>query len=142
MYCSHDEANLLRCPFSDIDVQRILNALRFISNPKEKGVAHITVRGPYQRHLEKTEIENAATTVENTPISVDGIGTFFGPDQNTVFLKCSSSALRKIWQKSDYVYNPHITLYDAENREVAEDLANQLNQIDLHFVAGLLECFH
>ncbi len=110
-------------------LQRLLDAMRFVANPKARHRAHITIRGPYRRKhkLEDLSILNGAA------VSSSGVGNFFEDGQTTVFLRCDSSALRQSHKLGDYGYNPHITLYNGESREFAQRLYDTLSHIDLRF---------
>ena len=119
--------------FADPAVQRILDAIRYLSNPAEKGAAHITVRGPYHRRLNDGNVKKVAAIVEGSMISVRGLDTFFGHNQNTVILRCAAESLRKVWMKRDYDYNPHITIYDGPERSVGQDIIDHLAELDLYF---------
>lgn len=110
----------------DTDSQKALDAIRLLAEPGEKNRAHITVRGPYkQRH----HFPVASRAVRGSPILIDGIGTFFGPKQNTVFMSCDSPGLRKAWYKPHLKdVHPHMTIYDGKDRAFAEALASALSR--------------
>ncbi|MDY6994314.1 MAG: hypothetical protein SVR94_17150 [Pseudomonadota bacterium] len=116
--------------FSNKNIQSMLDAIVFLSNPSEKESAHITFAGPYYSD-ESTKLESRI--LEYTDISILGAGNFFSNNQNTVFLKCDSPLLKRVWHKPDFPYNPHITLYDGKNRNLAEKLFNIVNSHRLFF---------
>lgn len=116
--------------FNDRDVQRCVDAIRLICDPNEKGCAHITVRGPYRQRY---NVQAIARKIQGKTIDVDGVGSFFEEKQNTIFLKCSSPSLEEVWMKSDYGYNPHVTLYDGTSRKLATMLLDTLLRLDLKF---------
>lgn len=107
-----------------------LNAIRYLSNPTEKYDAHITIRGPYKKHI---NIDNYNKIIENDTIEITAVGKFFEKKQNTVFLQCYSDNLKKIWHKSDYGFKPHITLYDGKSRTFASNLIKILNSHLINF---------
>lgn len=109
--------------FLDTTVQALLDAIRLLSNPQEKGRAHITVRGPYSRQQRFSKL---GELLQGTEVLADGLGAFFEGSQNTVYIRCNSESIRKVWKKSDYGYTPHIALYDGDSREFAEQLLVKL----------------
>ena len=116
--------------FQDQLLQHTLDAMRFIADPKEKFSAHITIRGPY---LQKYHFRRMDRRIHGAQVMADGVGSFFGEDQNTVFIRCRSEILRYVWKKSDYEYNPHITLYDGSSRNFARMLLDRLDHLPLRF---------
>ena len=71
--------------------------------------------------------------IKNTFINVNEIGNFFEDKQNTVYLKCESENLNKIWDKKDYNYNPHLTIYDGKNIPFAHNLFHSLDDLNIRF---------
>jgi 2'-5' RNA ligase len=124
----------------DKKLQVYLDALRLIINSSEKRRSHITIRGPLKRLYSLKELERWNTVINGAFISITGVGSFFNHNQNTVFLKCESAALREIWKKSEYGYNPHITLYDGKSKEYANSLLKILNKYryNITFSVGCL----
>lgn len=116
--------------FEDTGLQKGLDAIRFICNPTEKTRAHITIRGPYSRRV---NLKHIVDSIRGTRVYTSGLGTFLDHKQNTVFIKCDSTRLRRVWKKSDYGYNPHITLYNGESREFACQLAERLTALQFTF---------
>jgi hypothetical protein len=78
--------------------------------------------------------------IDGTEVTAHGVGSFFGYSQNTVFIKCHSEMLRDVWRKTDYGFNPHVTIYDGESREFAEMLLGRLYHLTIkfRFVVGRL----
>jgi hypothetical protein len=112
-------------------IRTALDAIRLFARPQTKHPAHITVRGPYSDYRDP-RMWTAA--VRGQCVEVGGVGTFFGPDQNTVFLRADAPAIRLIWDKPDFPdYNPHLTIYDGESRDFAESLRAILVQKDPRF---------
>ena len=116
--------------FRDRRLQYSLDTMRFIADPSEKNYAHITVRGPYQQRYNLNGMDRR---IDGTEVLADGVGSFFGYSQNTVFLKCHSEILRDVWKKTDFGFNPHVTIYDGESRKFAEMLLERLNHLTLRF---------
>ena len=123
--------------FRNRRLQYSLDAMRFIANPLEKNYAHITVRGPYKQRYNLRAMDKA---IDGTEVTAHGVGSFFGYSQNTVFIKCHSEMLRDVWRKTDYGFNPHVTIYDGESREFAEILLGRLYHLTIkfRFVVGRL----
>lgn len=111
--------------------QACLDVMRLLCNPSVQASAHLTVRGPYD---DKPELDSAWYRFRNINVSVIGVQNFFGPDQNTVSLKCELPDLKSIWWKKDYKNGtPHITIYDGESRSVAEQVDLILSKYDWNF---------
>ena len=109
----------------------LLDAIRVIANPATKHSAHITVRGPYTDYQDP---RRWSAGVQGQRVHVGGVGTFFGPSQNTVLLKVEASAIQALWYKPDYSgYNPHVTIYDGNSRQFAEGLLDVLTPQNLTF---------
>ena len=116
--------------FEDKDLQRMLDAIRLVCEPGEKTQAHITIRGPYsQRYNLSAQQER----IRGSRIAADGVDHFFNEGQSTVFIKCNSHELREAWKKSDFGFNPHITLYDGSSRTFATCLLQLLSGLNLSF---------
>ncbi len=113
-----------------------LNAIKFLSDPKQKILTHITVRGPYEHKLDEKKQKEIEKKINGKIVSINGVGAFFNENQSTVYLKCDSEDLMEIWDKPSYKgYNPHITLYDGKSREYAKKLLNVLSRNDISFEA-------
>ena len=123
---------------SDPIIQLCIDAARVICNPTEKEFSHITVRGPYKQRY---KLRHQNRIIKGAKIHISDVGNFFNSKQNTVFLKCSSPKLKKVWKKGDYAYNPHLTIYDGESKEFAIELFDILKnyRINLYFIAEKLE---
>ena len=115
-----------------------IDAIRVLANPAEKHRAHITVRGPYY-HGGK-QVGSFNRLVEGSEVSIKGSGHFFDFGQNTVFLQCESPDLQAVWDKPDFGFNPHITLYDGSSQEFARNLWEIVSKhpYELSFIAGPL----
>ena len=115
-----------------------IDAIRVLANPPEKHRAHITVRGPYYRGGKQVGTINRF--VEGAEISINGSGNFFDSGQNTVFLRCESPSLEDVWDKPDYGFNPHVTLYDGSSHDFARSLWEIVSSriYEFSFIAGPL----
>lgn len=96
-----------------------LDAVRYLADPSAKHLAHITVRGPC---AEPIATEPLNRQLAGNLITLAGVDSFRGDRQQTVFLGCDGTRLRRVWAKRDYGYHPHITLYDGEDPAFAEAL--------------------
>ena len=103
----------------DGEIRACIDTIRFFIDPDQKWRAHITVRGPYELGADVSQLDQY---LEGNEVYVLGVDQFSGKNQCTVFLRCDGTKLRQVWDKPDYPYNPHITLYDGDSREVAEEL--------------------
>jgi hypothetical protein len=115
-----------------------VDAIRFICNPTEKQRAHLTVRGPYQKRINISELSKK---IVGDTVSIDRVGNFFDSGQNTVFFHCHATDLERVWNKPHYPFNPHISLYDGNSREFAERLYELVSRYSycLKFQADELE---
>ncbi len=115
-------------------IRTLIDGIRFLADPKQKYQAHLTVRGPYKRTPKKYE-RHWNTSIRDHDIHINGLGTFFNDTQNTVYLSCEGGdSLKSIWNKRDYKeYNPHITLYNGNDRKYAEQLKDVLNGLEFDF---------
>jgi hypothetical protein len=115
-----------------------LDAIRFLCNPAEKQRAHITVRGPYRKRI---DVKRLSEKVNGGIVSFDGVGNFFDSRQNTIFFRCSAPRLRAVWNKPDFPFNPHLTIYDGKSAEFAHRLFDLMSRYEypLRFRAEELE---
>ena len=115
-----------------------INAIRVLASPAEKSRAHITVRGPYPGVTNLTN--TISRVIESSEINIHDPGNFFDSGQNTVYLRCRSSKLETVWDKPDYGFNPHITLYDGPSREFAGKVWDSVSSrtYNISFIAGPL----
>jgi hypothetical protein len=124
----------------DPELSDCVDAIRLLANPAEKSAAHLTVRGPYQRKLPMGRLNEK---ISGKTIFVDKVGNFFQEHQNTVFFSCFSPDLPLVWKKSDFGFNPHITVYDGKSESFAKRLYSVLrrHRYSFRFTAGRLEPF-
>ena len=107
-------------------VQSAIDLMRVVAKPDTRRRAHLTLRGPYAEPLPAAVQTEVAATVADAPISVGGAGSFFGPSQSTIFVRCDGDVLRSVWDKPGLGYTPHLTVYDGEDREFASRLLSAL----------------
>ncbi len=74
-------------------------------------------------------------------ITINGVGRFREDGQNTVFFDCDGTLLDKVWDKKDFPYNPHITLYDGLSQDFADKLEATIGHFDynLDFISDRLQ---
>lgn len=113
---------------TDPVLETCIDAIRLLLNPQEKRPAHLTVRGPYAQKLSKLVVERISTKIEGSSIRITGVDSFFATNQNTVMFKCVSPRLLDVWHKPDYEFNPHITIYDGDSRQIAAQLLRTLSK--------------
>jgi hypothetical protein len=115
-----------------------IEAIRLLANPTEKSPAHVTVRGPYGRKL---PLKHLSDKISGKSVFVNKVGNFFPEGQNTVFFACSSPFLLSVWKKSDFGFNPHITIYDGNSKSFARKLYSIMRRCkySFKFTAGRLE---
>jgi len=121
---------------ADPFVQSCLDLIRYLAEWSEKTPAHITVRGPYARRLPEKVEHNINKQISGVNINVLGIAAFFENSQNTVYLRCSAPELSQVWYKPNYPFNPHLTLYDGNDRAFAEELLSGLNSCSKQFAVS------
>jgi len=109
-------------------IRRYINAIKILSDSKQRTEAHITVRGPYKKRLSNELIKNYSNVISGESLIISDVQNFFAFNQNTVYFKCShNDNLKKIWNKITYnSFTPHITLYDGGDRNFAIKLYNKL----------------
>jgi hypothetical protein len=124
----------------DKKIATILNFIKYICSPNSKTEIHLSVRGPYKVKLSATKIEELNNIVKGALIRVNELSNFFLYNQNTVYLRCISNIVKKVWNKTGYGYNPHLTLYDGKDAQFAFELYETLKdiEIDIQFSASNL----
>ncbi len=115
-----------------------LEAIRVLSNPRVKDLAHITVRGPYRKPV---SIDSVNRKLVGNRAVLDRAGNYFKDGQNTVFFGCTSPKLREVWRKPDYSFDPHVTIYDGDSLSFAKELYQTLSKYSyrIEFSADMLE---
>jgi hypothetical protein len=112
----------------DHGLQELLDLAIFVLNPAEKLSAHITVAGPFS----DPKSLSPDTDFFNK-ICVFGVDRFRSSHQNTILLKVDADDLKQIWDKPDFPFNPHLTIYDGDDWELADRLYEALFQLRLFF---------
>ena len=122
---------------ADVEVGPALDLIKIICNPFVKTHAHVTLRGPYTRKADDARAWNKKWVEEKNQISAitfKGLLSFFRPGQNAVSLGCEFPEVQELWYKPDYPHGvPHLTLYDGESREFADDVLKVLGRFDWNF---------
>lgn len=107
--------------------QAHLDAILLLANPHEKFSAHITLAGPFTN---AEPLKKLTKFMEfDSTVSVMGVGEFQNKFQNTIYLPVESEVFKGRWNKKDYGYKPHITLYDGANRALASQLKKVLRTV-------------
>jgi hypothetical protein len=121
----------------DTKIRACVDTIRYLANPDEKHEAHITVRGPYERAIDHEALNKSLT---GNVITIDGVGTFDNGSHSVVYFRADGTHLRNVWDKSDFPYNPHVTLYDGSSRALADELERVLSgyRYHLQFVSDRL----
>lgn len=100
-----------------------LDAIRLLADPATRTKAHVTIRGPYTQRLRSVDEQRWTASLQGEVIRLAEPDAFFGPSQNTIYLRCEAPALQKMWSKRDYPdFRPHLTLYDGPSRAFADGL--------------------
>lgn len=120
---------------NDKNAQTFVDGIRLLCTSKVKHTAHITLKGPKNS---KNEIEFQSIRRNEQIVKVNGVGNFFAYGQNTVYLKCDlnddGEQIKSMIDKPDYGNeNPHITLYDGDDRVFAEQLYNITQKYKIQF---------
>ncbi|MEX2410814.1 MAG: DNA methyltransferase [Candidatus Paceibacterota bacterium] len=112
--------------------QTLIDGIRLFANPKIKHKAHVTIRGPYKN---LNDIPHVRIRKENQIIKITKVDNFFSENQNTVFFRVKlRERLKNLLYKPDYSNeNPHITLYDGDNRGFAENIYKLLQNYHISF---------
>lgn len=124
--------------FLDPEINALLSGLRkeFIGKTSHNNI-HITVRGPYKNKLANTQIDKYWNKIKNDDILISNIGIFDNNGFQIVYLKVKSDHLKSIWWKPDYQvskhgFNPHITVYQGNNKELAKKIKKFLDGENIH----------
>lgn len=123
--------------FHDAFIKMMLDSLRLVADPSQSNLAHITVKGPYQR-FEKKRLQEDTVQIRGKEIGVNGAGCFFSETQNTVFFKCLyNKELYHIWNSKEYKtykeFHPHITIYDGDDVHFSRRLYEAINKYNIKF---------
>ncbi|MBU1224121.1 MAG: hypothetical protein KKA22_01200 [Gammaproteobacteria bacterium] len=85
---------------------------------------HVTLRGPYNEPPPPQMLETYAERLCGYGVRIGSHGCFKTPNGYAVFLRAECSVFRELWDKPDYktslaLIQPHITLFESDNRETA-----------------------
>jgi hypothetical protein len=114
------------------EFQTCVDAIRLVARPQLRYPAHVTVRGIYDRPMASETVAELSEKVRGKLVRVGDIGTF-PPPQATAFFHCSCPEFLAVWDKPDFGYNPHVTIYDGDSREFAEAVAEVLERYPIRF---------
>ncbi|WP_141400863.1 2'-5' RNA ligase family protein [Pseudoxanthomonas wuyuanensis] len=86
---------------------------------------HLTIQGPLPERPTATAIEHIDKTLGGTQLLIANPGIFETMSGAAVYLRVENESLRRVWNKPDYPiekygFNPHITLYDGPDVEMAQ----------------------
>jgi hypothetical protein len=115
----------------DRDIGPWFDVLIYLANPGEKEPAHVTVQGPYAIESEAREALPRGLT--GAWVQVSALEDFFSEGQNTVFLRCDSSAIAKHWFKPSGYTTQHLTLYDGPSRKFAIEFMKLCRRFEWSF---------
>ncbi len=122
----------------DKRLEDLLNLAIFSLNPDAKWPAHVTIAGPFPAARSFSVPDKFSATVR-----VIGAGNFFRYGSSTVFLHVGAEELQPLFRKPDFKGNivPHLSLYDGENRGLAETFYKKISEIRpfFFFVSSKLE---
>jgi len=106
-----------------------IDTVRLVLNPAEKWPAHITVRGPYKRRLAARGLERLNQQLKGNVISIYDVGRFRNVDSHVIYLACRGTKLETVWNKKDFGFNPHITLFKGSesSADIVEDLVRAIH---------------
>lgn len=121
--------------FINNGISEHINMIKFIAEPTNFSLAHMTLKGPFITK-QKKQFEGVRKQIEKKEIEILDVGNFFDYNQNTVFLECNKDEeLYQIWKsKTDRTYktyNPHITIYDGDDVNFSRELYNLLKKYKL-----------
>lgn len=123
--------------FIDNEISGYLNAIKYIAEPTNFSIAHITLKGPFKTQ-QKKQFEVVKKQLQNKEVQIIEIGNFFDENQNTVYLKCvEDPELYQIWKSKTNrtypSYHPHITIYDGKDADFSRGLYNILKKYTLNY---------
>jgi len=128
--------------FLDPEINALLTGLRKEFSEKiSHSNIHITVRGPYKKRLTKIQIDKIWRKIKNDIILICDTGLFNNCGFYIVYLKVKSENLRGIWWKPDFQvskhgFNPHITMYQGNNKELAHKIKKFLGEENIQLLCS------
>ena len=122
----------------DSEVHAVLAGLRKEFGTLGSGI-HVTIRGPYNDPIEIEQLGRFQREISKEPLLIHGVGIFENRGSCSVFLRVKNDKLRGIWRKPDfpvkeYGFNPHITLYEGSDLELAHRILDFLKKEDLRLL--------
>lgn len=99
---------------TDVRLRSALDTIRLLYDPAISHSAHITVRGPYSQRL---NLAGLSSEIAGEQVVLHRVGYFFEKGQHTVHFEAFSPRLHRVWQKRDFSFTPHLTLYDGPATE-------------------------
>ena len=114
------------------EISTALDLVRFLGEPDSIRFSHITLRGPYQKRLNKHWLREINGDPQyEWKIKLLEPGTFFSTGQTTVFLKVDLCSLHEIFHKPDFPGGlPHLTVYDGKDLDFAKELSELLSMYE------------
>ncbi len=118
----------------DREVNSFLLQLRDVLSEKKHATnIHITLKGPQTSFALKNNIKQYKN--DHPEIDINGVGRFDNELSHVVFFRVACGDLKKynLWRKPDYKggYNPHITIYEGVNREIADVIYKYLLKCEI-----------
>lgn len=108
----------------DHRLSRLFDLAIYCLDPGAKWPAHVTLAGPF---VDARSVPRNLSYERR--VSVIGAEQFRSEAQNTVYLRVGALDMRSVWNKGDFPYNPHITLYDGLNHDLGDELYHHLRQL-------------
>ena len=109
----------------DPEIVALVHGIRSIANsaPSRSG-PHVTIRGPYSKPVPPGQLTRYKRLLDSSPVVLEGVGVFTASDRFAVYVKVQHDKLRQVWWKPDYPikkfgFNPHVTLYEGDDRQRA-----------------------
>src|SRR5580765_506029 len=111
---------------TDPEINALLGWIResAMGTPSRHNV-HITIRGPYNVAVPKTQIARYQRLLGAHPVVFEGFDAFSAGGRTIVYVKVQHPRLRQVWWKPDFPilqfgFNPHVTLYEGEDTARAQ----------------------
>nr|WP_314623323.1 hypothetical protein [uncultured Noviherbaspirillum sp.] len=126
---------VLTLEIQDEAIKNLFSEVRTLfRSGKIPSVPHVTIRGPYSKHVPRTASNKVNKTLGNdADLDIVGVGRFDSSKEHVVFLKLNGEKLRQVWWKPDYPikdhgFHPHLTVFRGSKDEadrVYDFLCNQ-----------------
>jgi len=104
---------------------------------------HVTIRGPFSSYPEKESLRPVLGMAEDRKLLIAGANMFEGKNSSVVYLCTQGSWLREVWLKPDYPiskfgFNPHITMYEGNDRDRALKILRFLRRENIELLVEKL----